>query len=409
MHGVHGTAKCAGVAKFCMLIYESAAVTAIAYFILSGLAPRLRSRRGKAFFFTAALSVYVPWFFVHTFHVRLGPWVSYAAGTWVFACLPSAVLGLPLLGIARLRRRLKRSQALVTDASSPVDEGRRQAMARLALPAISLSLGAIGSAQGNTEFIVKQVELRLRNWPKALDGFRIGQITDTHIGDFVSVETLIRAVEVLNRSSVHVQVMTGDLIDDLHYLEATFAALQRCEAPHGMLAVLGNHEKMHSRLGPILAAYSARLGRGPIRLLVDQSQVIRHQGASLCVVGVDYPMRENGHHSLRRAERMAIMAASADRAFAGLPTNGEPRLCLSHHPEFFPFAAKHGANATLSGHTHGGQVAFLGESLFPIYDYMLGHYRRGDSHLYVSGGTGHWLPYRLGVPAEVTVLTLRTG
>ena len=42
-------------------------------------------------------------------------------------------------------------------------------------------------------------------------------------------------------------------------------------------------------------------------------------------------------------------------------------------------------------------------TLFP------GRYRQGDSHLYVSGGTGHWLPFRVGVPAEVTVLTLRAA
>jgi predicted MPP superfamily phosphohydrolase len=41
------------------------------------------------------------------------------------------------------------------------------------------------------------------------------------------------------------------------------------------------------------------------------------------------------------------------------------------------------------------------------FDYMLGRYRRGESQLYVSGGTGHWLPFRLGVPAEVSILTLR--
>ncbi len=41
------------------------------------------------------------------------------------------------------------------------------------------------------------------------------------------------------------------------------------------------------------------------------------------------------------------------------------------------------------------------------FDYMLGRYRRGNGQLYVSGGTGHWLPFRLGVPAEVTVFTLR--
>ena len=85
-----------------------------------------------------------------------------------------------------------------------------------------------------------------------------------------------------------------------------------------------------------------------------------------------------------------------------------PAIVLAHHPDFFPHAAKHGAALTLSGHTHGGQVGAFGRSLTGFgFKYPLGRYRLGDSHLYVSGGTGHWFPFRLGVPREVTVLTLR--
>jgi len=61
----------------------------------------------------------------------------------------------------------------------------------------------------------------------------------------------------------------------------------------------------------------------------------------------------------------------------------------------------------LSGHTHGGQVAPLKAITASMFKYVLGTYRQGNSHLHVSGGTGHWLPIRVGVPAEVTMLTLR--
>jgi predicted MPP superfamily phosphohydrolase len=53
-------------------------------------------------------------------------------------------------------------------------------------------------------------------------------------------------------------------------------------------------------------------------------------------------------------------------------------------------------------------VALLGIPLFGFaFEFMLGRYKQKDSHLYVSGGTGHWLPFRMGVPTEVTILTLR--
>ncbi len=280
-------------------------------------------------------------------------------------------------------------------------------LAGLALPAMALSMGGAAALGSTSEFIVVRLELPIRNWPRALDGFRIGQITDTHVGDFITTDTVARAVNVLNGLGVHLQVMTGDLVDDLTYLESAFAALERCRAPYGMHAVLGNHEKMHHRLQPMLSAYAARRDQGLIRLLVNECRVIEHNGASLRIVGVDFPMHENGRH-LGYRERYALMQQSARRAFADVPT-GEPLLCLSHHPEFFPLAAARRASLTLSGHTHGGQIALAGRPLFRPYEYMLGHYRLADAHLYVSGGTGHWLPIRYGVPTEVAVITLRSA
>ena len=159
-------------------------------------------------------------------------------------------------------------------------------------------------------------------------------------------------------------------------------------------------------MGGIRAAYEASARRGgPVRLLVDEAHVIEHAGQRIRVVGVDYPMVEGVRVPGRgRQERMR---RSAEVAFAGASAD-EVVLCLSHHPDFFPLAAERGARLTLSGHTHGGQVAFFGMPLFGFaFQHMLGRYRRGDRHLYVSGGTGHWLPFRVGVPAEVTVLTLR--
>lgn len=390
-----------------MLIYESAALTIIAYLILCGFSPWIRSRRGLLTCAALAFVVYVPWLLLHLLHTPLQPFVALTAGTWLFAVMFCVAVGLPLLipllG-CRLWRRFKRSAG---QPQRPLDESRRQLLANLALPAVAFSLGGAGALGGAGEFVVVQLELRIRNWPKALDGFRIGQITDTHVGDFIAADVVARAVDVLNDSGAHLHVMTGDLVNNLAYLESTFEALERCRAPYGLLAVLGNHEKMHNRLMPMLCAYARRRSRGQIRLLIDEHEVIRHNGAALCVVGVNYPMQVNGKHWLRRPERLALMRKSAEVAFENLRDVDLPKLCLSHHPEFFPLAASRNVSLTLSGHTHGGQVAVAGKPLFAPYDFMLGHYRLGWSHLYVSGGTGHWLPLRYGVPTEVTVITLR--
>jgi predicted MPP superfamily phosphohydrolase len=176
-----------------------------------------------------------------------------------------------------------------------------------------------------------------------------------------------------------------------------------------MHCILGNHEKMHHRLEPVLDAYRAHRASGRVRLLVDEHTVLEHNGGTLCVVGVDYPMHINGSHVLRKEEQYRMMQDSAQRAFPSVSSRRSGLLCLSHHPDFFPLAQECGAHLTLSGHTHGGQLALFGKPLFAPYRFNLGHYERAGAHLYVSGGTGHWLPLRFGVPMEVTVITVRSA
>jgi hypothetical protein len=332
---------------------------------------------------------------------------------WFIAMGLLMLLGWPL---ALLRGRGERAPAgllpaVQVDTGGPslaaapvVDMERRNLLMGVgrALPVLAAGTSSAGIVAGSSGFEVREVEVRLRGLPRALDGFRIGQITDVHVGAFIDVEYVRASVEAMNEAQVDLQVMTGDLIDDLEQLDGTMAALEACRAPHGMLAILGNHEHWRG-LPRILEAYAASARRGsPVRLLVDEAHVLEHAGQRVRVVGVDYPM--SGRSMKVKGERMR---RSAELAFQGTSPE-EVVLCLSHHPDFFPLAVERGARLTLAGHTHGGQVAFLGMPLFRFaFDYMLGRYRRGESQLYVSGGTGHWLPFRLGVPAEVSILTLR--
>jgi hypothetical protein len=326
------------------------------------------------------------------------------ATVWSVAVLIVVLFGTPFV----LVRWWEQRRASASQAAGPtglVDLERRSLLMNVgrAVPIMAVGTSSAGVVAGVSGFEILEVEVRLRDLPSALEGFRIGQITDVHVGPFISTDYLRAAVEAMNSAGVHLQVMTGDLIDDLGQLDETMEALAASKAPHGMVAILGNHEHWRG-LGPILEGYESLEKRGaPVRLLVDESHVIEHGGARLRVVGVDYPMGSRSN-PLMKAQRMR---RSAEAAFQGT-SPGETVLCLSHHPSFFPYAAEHGAHLTLAGHTHGGQVALLGVPLFWFaFEYMLGRYRNKDSHLYVSGGTGHWLPFRIGVPAEVTILTLR--
>jgi hypothetical protein len=381
-----------------------------AYFVLRALWPEVvRGRRGWVFYVLGGLSLSayaLPLLFGLGTHGTLpvvgAPMKVFSAG-WTVAVVATLVLGLPIVLARSLRERYLRRRA---PGAAPVEVDLRKRSLLMgvgrAVPVVAVGASSAGVIGGVSNFKVLEVEVRLRGLPAALDGFRIGQITDVHVGPFIDTDYLRSAVVAMNEAKVDLQVMTGDLIDDLEQLDGTMAALAECRAPHGMLAVLGNHEHWRG-LQPILAAYADVEKRAPVRLLVDSAHVLEHAGQRVRVVGVDYPMGPR-----MPGVKQARMRHSAEEAFRGAAPSEEVVLCLTHHPDFFPHAAERGAKLTLAGHTHGGQTALLGIPLFGFaFEYMLGRYKRGDSQLYVSGGTGHWMPFRIGVPTEVTVLTLR--
>ena len=86
---------------------------------------------------------------------------------------------------------------------------------------------------------------------------------------------------------------------------------------------------------------------------------------------------------------------------------------LAHNPALWPAIAERGATLTLSGHTHWGQFALpsLGWSLAsPFLEHSMGGYERDGALLYIHPGTNYWgIPFRLGTPPEVAVVTLRRG
>ncbi|QRO00277.1 metallophosphoesterase [Archangium violaceum] len=402
-------------------LFFTALINLGAYFVLRRLWPSLREGwRRQVFLGLAGLSLLafalplVLGFGEHGVLPVVGMPLKLFSSGWVIAVGLVMLLGWPLALLLRRRESAPASAAPVVQmteggavlvAAPDVDMERRSLLvgAGRALPLLAAATSSAGLVAGSSGFVLRELDVRLRGLPPALDGFRIGQITDVHIGTFIDTQYLRATVEAMNQAWVDLQVMTGDLIDDLSQLDETMAALETCQARHGMLAILGNHEHWRG-LPAVLEAYAASARRGsPVRLLVDEAHVLEHAGHRVRVVGVDYPIGPRRSVGAK-AERMK---RSAEVAFRGMSPD-ELVLCLSHHPDFFPLAVERGARLTLSGHTHGGQVALLGMPLFRFaFDYMLGRYRRGDGQLYVSGGTGHWLPFRIGVPAEVTIVTLR--
>jgi uncharacterized protein len=275
------------------------------------------------------------------------------------------------------------------------------------LPAAYLSClllaGLILSVTSTADFVVRQETVHIPGLPADLDGFRIANLGDVHIGRFIDTKELSRGINTINQQKVDLLVVTGDLVDDITQLESAMRVLEQSNAPYKTVAILGNHEEMGD-LPRILSIYRQHTAR--ISLLVNENIAIVRGGTTLHIVGVDFPMNPQGGHMLPHAEEDAAMSARADAAFTGLVAS-DTILALSHHPGFFPFAAAHGAQLTLASHTHGGQLQIFGRPLIDTDSYLQGPYHLGNSHLDVSVGFGHWLPIRFGVPREIVIVTLR--
>jgi predicted MPP superfamily phosphohydrolase len=202
---------------------------------------------------------------------------------------------------------------------------------------------------------------------------------------------------MVKQEKPHLLAITGDLVDDLDLLSPTMERLTafQPEMPHGIFYCWGNHEYFRD-IGLIRKALYA----SPVTVLENRSQAV---GNGLYLAGVDYPWGKNKEElEVKRRDFFA-------QAVREIPS-GSFTVLLAHHPDFFDnsFAAK--VPLSLAGHTHGGQVSIFGVSLLPVqYRYMRGVFQQEGSYGYVSVGTGHWMPLRIGCPAEVSMFTLRRG
>jgi predicted MPP superfamily phosphohydrolase len=345
-----------------------------------------RSPRALAAFWGFALLVHLGWICVPQLGA-LAPPARWLAIMWLGGMLAALMLLMPFALLVIFFRR------------------RRPAYLSVYLWAyVSCFLlsGIILAVTSTADFVVREETLRISGLPADLNGFRIANLGDVHIGRFIDAKELSRGIKALDEKNVDLLVVTGDLVDDVSQIEAAMQALELSTAPYKTVAILGNHEV--ANLSKILAVYAEH--QAHITLLVNRNIAISRGSATLHIVGVDFPMNPNGGHMLPAADQAAAMSARADTAFSGLAA-GEFILALSHHPAFFPFAAAHGAQLTMASHTHGGQIQLFGRALVDVYPYLQGVYRRGNSYLEVSAGFGHWLPIRFGVPREIVIVTLR--
>jgi predicted MPP superfamily phosphohydrolase len=233
---------------------------------------------------------------------------------------------------------------------------------------------------------VTSATLPVAGLPAALDGLRIGLITDIHHSRLVPAADVVRALELAVSSHPDLIVLGGDYVTfgDRAFVGPVAELLGSLHAPHGVFAILGNHDD--DRDMP-----AALVGKG-FDVLKDRRTQLSIRGETLTLAGIRF--------WTRRPENIARVVKGASGTV----------LLLAHDPRRLIEAANLDVPAVLSGHTHGGQIVVPGVGAiarrsFPV---LSGLGQRNGTSIFVSRGVGTvYLPVRINCPPEVALLTLR--
>lgn len=258
-------------------------------------------------------------------------------------------------------------------------------------------IAGYGATIGRTSFGVQEIEIPVPNLPRDLERLRIVQLSDLHLGPFLTEDQLARVIDAANELRPDIALVTGDLISS--QADPVDLALKQCARirANRILGCLGNHEHF-SRLEDYVTLHGAKQGVNFLRM---QNETHRYGSAELNFCGVDYQAFQDRAHYLPGAE--------------SLIRPGAVNILLSHNPDVFPTAARQGWDVTLSGHTHGGQVTveILNQTLNlarVFTRYVSGFYQQGRAACYVTRGIGTiGIPARLGAPPEITLIRLVKG
>jgi len=364
-----------------------------------------RTRRARIWLTVAGLAVYFA-----LFALNFGPFGRRASPTrltwydtlitapfawWVVCSLVAFLLAILLWPVRRVARS---TRAL----GSP---GRRQFLERSASAVVAAPFvaGAYGLFYGRLNLEVTAQRIRLARLPKAFAGFRIAQLSDIHIGPFMTEDQIRKYVRIANDLKPDLIALTGDFVTwDPSTQRAVVNALTGLHAPFGIFGCLGNHEAW-SRTEDSITRMLQQVG---IRILRQECVPVSTQGESFNLIGVDFETRRHMVPGNEKFVRVYLEGVES------LVAPGMVNILMSHNPDTFDRAAEMGIDLSLAGHTHGGQVAleFVSPEIAPsrlVTPYVAGWFQKPGGQLYVNRGIGTiGVPIRIGAPPEITVYEL---
>lgn len=306
---------------------------------------------------------------------RLVHRASYLAMAWVSFALVFT-LARDLLLVATLWSG--EAHAMVQQAGVPLV---------LAGSVLAMGVGALAAFRGPH---IARIDLPVPGLHADLDGYRIVQISDLHVGPNIGLRYVERVAALARSLDPDLVALTGDIVDGaVQQLADDVAPLRELARAGKAFFILGNHDCYAGA-----AAWIAHWRQAGMQVLLNEHVVIEKGGARLLVGGVVDPAYG------RLKPEISLDNAKADF-----------RLLLAHNPRLAPLGARAGFDLQLSGHTHAGQFFPWTLAVRLVHaPHVAGLSREGPMVVYVSAGTGTWgPPVRFGTSPELTLIRLVRG
>ncbi|MBX3044352.1 MAG: metallophosphoesterase [Candidatus Kapabacteria bacterium] len=388
-------------------------LTALDYFVISRWKKYCKSKNYNKNWYRIPfwISIIMLLIFVfsnyYNFMVFPGPeyinWLNLLTSFWY---LPKLVIVPVLIVIELIRFSTKLFKPKSAEQNIPEIKpsvyARRKFIGNLAwsFAGVPFALAVKGLAHTVYDLKLFRETIYLPNLPLNLDGIKIVQLSDLHFGKYMKGNILEKIGKIVNSLSPDLILITGDFVN-FRYEELDFGDkfLRSLKSYHGVYACLGNHD--HYMSNEDHQKLLKRINNTGVKLLINENRTLKIKGSELNLIGVD-----------NIGSRQTF--GDFDKAYEGInPKNVS--ILMSHDPKTWEshVLGKRFTDLTLSGHTHGGQVAFefLGFDLSPVkavYKHFMGLYSQGNQYLYVNRGIGvSGPPIRLGVNPEITLFTLK--
>ncbi len=243
---------------------------------------------------------------------------------------------------------------------------------------------------------VVPIDLTIPKLTETFNNFKLVQISDIHLGDYMSESRLEKIARLVNQQQPNAIAITGDFITrkQKFITENLIKFLHQLNSSEGVISILGNHDRGHQ-------------AEQKLEKALTESKIIN---------------LNNQIYILHRGEEK-LTFAGLDDLYSGQPnlpkvieqlTDDSPVILLVHEPDFIDISAKTGKFALqLSGHSHGGQIKmpFLPPSVLPLggKKYFAGLHQVHNTFEYTNRGLGMTgIPIRFNSRPEITVFTLKT-